>query len=137
MRTQAILLSVAMLGLWTMGCQPSAPSAAADTSHQQKRGRDAKPVEVALWPAGMAIAKPELEGPEEHGEGKNPIAGRPLSWIKNVERPSMTIYPAKGRNTGAALMVYPGGGYLALAIDLEGSEICDWATAKGITCVVL
>lgn len=137
MRTHAILLSIVMLGLWTVGCQPSAQTAAADTSHQQKQGQDAKPVEVALWPAGMAIAKPELEGPEERGVGKNPIAGRPLNWIKNVERPTMTVYPAKGRNTGAALMVYPGGGYQALAIDLEGSEICDWATAKGITCIVL
>jgi len=124
-----------MLGLWAAGCQPSANTAAADPSHQQKQ--EQAPLEIALWPAGMAIAKPELDGPEEHGEGKNPIAGRPLNWIRNVERPTMTVYRAKGRNTGAALMVYPGGGYQALAIDLEGTEICDWATAKGITCIVL
>jgi acetyl esterase/lipase len=34
-------------------------------------------------------------------------------------------------------LVFPGGGYRALAIDLEGTEVCDWLTAKGITCVVL
>jgi acetyl esterase/lipase len=34
-------------------------------------------------------------------------------------------------------MVYPGGGYLMLAIDLEGTEVCDWLTTKGITCVVV
>jgi acetyl esterase/lipase len=49
----------------------------------------------------------------------------------------MTVFPAKGRNTGAAVLVFPGGGYRALAIDLEGSEVCDWLTPKGITCIVL
>ncbi|HEU0096665.1 MAG TPA: alpha/beta hydrolase, partial [Rhizomicrobium sp.] len=39
--------------------------------------------------------------------------------------------------TGAAVVVFPGGGYNVLAIDLEGTEVCDWLTAKGITCVVL
>ena len=49
----------------------------------------------------------------------------------------MTIYSPEGKNTGAAVVVFPGGGYLDLAIDLEGTEICDWLTAKGITCVLL
>ena len=33
--------------------------------------------------------------------------------------------------------MFPGGGYNVLAIDLEGSEVCDWLTSKGITCVLL
>ena len=49
----------------------------------------------------------------------------------------MTIYPPKGANSHAALMVFPGGGYEVLAIDLEGSEVCDWATSIGMTCVLL
>jgi acetyl esterase/lipase len=49
----------------------------------------------------------------------------------------MTIYPPKGRNTGAAVVVFPGGGYNVLAMDLEGTEACDWLTSKGITCVLL
>jgi acetyl esterase/lipase len=49
----------------------------------------------------------------------------------------MTIYSPQGRNTGAAVVVFPGGGYQILAIDLEGSEACDWLTSKGITCVLL
>ncbi|MEI9904584.1 MAG: alpha/beta hydrolase [Asticcacaulis sp.] len=49
----------------------------------------------------------------------------------------MTVYPAKGANSGAAILVFPGGGYRGLAIDLEGTEVCDWATTKGITCAVL
>lgn len=93
--------------------------------------------QIPLWPADLAIARPELTGPETARIGKGGVAGRPVTMIQNVERPTMTVYPAKGSNTGAAVLVFPGGGYRALAIDLEGSEVCDWLTPKGITCVVL
>jgi acetyl esterase/lipase len=49
----------------------------------------------------------------------------------------MTVYSPAGKNTGAAVVVFPGGGYEILAIDLEGSEVCDWLTSRGITCVLL
>lgn len=49
----------------------------------------------------------------------------------------MTVYSPTGRNTGAAIVVFPGGGYWILAIDLEGTEVCDWLTSRGITCVLL
>ncbi len=49
----------------------------------------------------------------------------------------MTVYSPTGKNTGAAVVVFPGGGYQILAIDLEGTEVCDWLTPKGITCVLL
>jgi acetyl esterase/lipase len=49
----------------------------------------------------------------------------------------MTVYSPAGKNTGVAVVVFPGGGYQELAIDLEGTEVCDWLTPKGITCVLL
>jgi acetyl esterase/lipase len=49
----------------------------------------------------------------------------------------MTVYSPVGKNTGVAVVVFPGGGYEDLAIDLEGTEACDWLTSKGITCVLL
>jgi acetyl esterase/lipase len=49
----------------------------------------------------------------------------------------MTVYSPNATNTGVAVIVFPGGGYNALAIDLEGTEICDWLTSKGITAVLL
>ncbi|MGC2325845.1 MAG: alpha/beta hydrolase [Candidatus Sulfotelmatobacter sp.] len=49
----------------------------------------------------------------------------------------MTVYSPTGRNTGAAVVVFPGGGYWILAIDLEGSEVCDWLASRGIKCVLL
>jgi acetyl esterase/lipase len=64
----------------------------------------------------------------------------PREWwprANNVSNPTMTVYAPKGRNTGAAVVVFPGGGYQFLAMDLEGTEICDWLTSRGITCVLL
>ncbi len=49
----------------------------------------------------------------------------------------MTIYPPKGSNRGVAVVVFPGGGYDVLAIDLEGTEVCDWLASRGITAVLL
>ena len=65
------------------------------------------------------------------------VAGRPWTYISNVLQPTLTVYSPPGTNTGAAVIVFPGGGYQILAIDLEGTEVCDWLTSKGITCVLL
>jgi acetyl esterase/lipase len=65
------------------------------------------------------------------------VAGQPWVYVSNVSRPTLTVYAPTGNNTGAAIVVFPGGGYRILAIDLEGSEVCDWLTSQGITCVLL
>lgn len=57
--------------------------------------------------------------------------------MSNVTRPTITLCSPKEKNTGAAVIVFPGGGYQILAIDLEGTEICDWLTSTGISCVLL
>jgi len=49
----------------------------------------------------------------------------------------MTVYWPKGTNTGVGVVVFPGGGYMGLAMDIEGTEICDWLTSNGITAVLL
>lgn len=92
--------------------------------------------EIALWPQGLQIEQPRPGRGEESGLAGN-VAGRPWRWVAYVNRPSMIIYPPRGRNTGAAMMVFPGGGYAVLAIDLEGTEVCDWLSSRGITCVLV
>jgi acetyl esterase/lipase len=94
--------------------------------------------QVAIWPGAAPDAR-LVKGPEfAKTSGKDElIAGRPVVEVDNVSRPTMTVYSPKGKNTGAAMVVFPGGGYQILAIDLEGTEVCDWLTAKGITCVLL
>jgi acetyl esterase/lipase len=49
----------------------------------------------------------------------------------------MTMYAPKRHNTGVAVVVFPGGGYRSLAMDIEGTDICDWLTSRGVTCVLL
>jgi acetyl esterase/lipase len=69
-----------------------------------------------------------------------PVAGPEVfadGGVSKVSQPAMTVYSPTGKNTGAAVVVFPGGGYLSLAIDFEGTEVCDWLTPKGITCVLL
>ena len=94
-------------------------------------------VQMAVWPANAAIARPDVTGDEVVKVSPGKVDAKGMTEVDNVTRPTFTIYPARGRNTGAAVVVFPGGGYKVLAIDLEGTEVCDWATAKGMTCVVL
>ncbi|MDQ2842500.1 MAG: alpha/beta hydrolase [Acidobacteriota bacterium] len=92
--------------------------------------------QVPIWPGAVPDARPVTE-PEAYAMPKELVAGRPWFEVSNVSRPTMTVYSPKGKNTGAAVVVFPGGGYQILAIDLEGTEVCDWLTSKGITCVLL
>jgi len=90
-----------------------------------------------LWPGTPPDAKP-MPGPEyAKTDDKSLIGGKSVTAIGNVSQPTMTVYPPTGKNTGAAVVVFPGGGFQILAIDLEGTEVCDWLTARGITCVLL
>jgi acetyl esterase/lipase len=96
-------------------------------------------VQTPIWP-GTAPGAQQLPGPEYAVTGtseKEQLAGKPVTGIYNVSQPTMTVYAPKDSNTGAAVVVFPGGGFEQLAIDLEGTEVCDWLTSRGTTCVLL
>jgi len=94
--------------------------------------------QVPIWPGSVPDATAVVAaGPETAEMDPNMIGGKTVQSVYNVTRPTMTVYSPKGSNTGAAVVVFPGGGYICLAIDLEGTEVCDWLSAKGITCVLL
>ena len=93
-------------------------------------------VQIPLWP-GTPPDMMAMPGPEYAKTGTTLLAGKTVTAVSNVSRPTMTVYAPQGNNTGAAVVVIPGGGFEILAIDLEGTEICDWLTARGITCVLL
>lgn len=94
-------------------------------------------VQVPIWPGTPPDAKP-MPGPESATlRTGHLVAGRPWMAVTDVSRPTMTVYPPRGKNTGTAVVVFPGGGFQVLAIDLEGTEICHWLTSEGITCVLL
>ena len=97
--------------------------------------------QVAIWPGVPPDARP-VTGPEVAGTvvdatGKpRLVGGKPWIYVDRVSQPTMTVYTPSGHNTGAAVVVFPGGGYNVLAIDLEGTEACDWLVSRGITCVL-
>ena len=93
--------------------------------------------QIPIWSDAIPDAQP-IGGPENTKSITDKMAaGEPWTAVNNVSRPTITVYPPKGQNTGAAVVVFPGEGYEVLAIDLEGTEACDWLTFRGITCVLL
>ena len=86
------------------------------------------PGDTGRWPPEANVTKP----------GNNRPAGRLVVRVAPVSSPTITIQaPDPARNTGAAVLVCPGGGYNYLAIDLEGSEVCDWLNSIGVTGILL
>ncbi|HEY1773328.1 MAG TPA: alpha/beta hydrolase [Gammaproteobacteria bacterium] len=93
--------------------------------------------QMPLWPGAPPDAQ-AVKGPEYVAtEDKDLVAGKPYIYAGNVTVPTLTVYAPQGKNTGAAVLVLPGGGFQILAMDLEGTEICDWLNAEGISCVLL
>jgi acetyl esterase/lipase len=94
--------------------------------------------QVPIWPGTAPDAQPTPAAEYVKRTKKNElVAGKTWLYIGNVSRPTMTVYSPKGKNTGVAVVVFPGGGFQILAIDLEGTEVCEWLTSRGITCVLL
>ncbi len=91
-----------------------------------------------IWPHGAPDMTSTSLPPEsvETAETPEALGGHISEAVFDVSVPTMTVFPPRGRNTGVAVIVFPGGGFQALAITLEGTEICDWLTAKGMTCIL-
>jgi acetyl esterase/lipase len=99
----------------------------------------AEPRAVNLWPGAAPGERGDIG--EEHDTTKPTdqlVAGKPVIRTGNVSVPTITVYPAPAdRNTGAAVLVFPGGGYNILALDLEGTEVCQWLNTIGVTAALV
>lgn len=94
--------------------------------------------QIPIWPKGVPGAKPSPAAEVDTSTSTdNLIGGKPLIRLGNVSNPTITLYQPTTKPTGAAVVVFPGGGYHILAIDLEGTEVCDWLTSRGVTCIIL
>jgi len=95
--------------------------------------------QVALWPGRAPDGEAAAPAPEYSRTGTNPrrFAGLPVTGVYNVSVPTMTIFRPKAPAGRAAILVFPGGGFQQLAIDLEGTEACDWIAARGMVCVLV
>lgn len=125
-------LAVAVVGL-------SCVAACAQSAWQPAAGH----TQIPIWPNGAPVV-PNAPKPAPEADtttaNDNLIAGKPLIRLGNVSVPTITYYaPPGGGPAGPrpAVVVFPGGGYHILAIDLEGTEVCDWLNSTGIACVLL
>ena len=97
--------------------------------------QEQKALTLDVWP-GKAPGEtckigPEKVLPDQKGQRK-------VKRLTDISKPTITIYrPAKDKDTGAAVLIAPGGGYAILAWDLEGTEVAQWLNSIGITGVVL
>jgi acetyl esterase/lipase len=127
-----LLVAAIALGAAGAWAQASAPASAAGWTPP------AGLVTIPIWPGAAPREKAGMP-PETNvnAAGTKEMAGRPYIRLGNVSTPTITVYPPKGRNTGAAIVVFPGGGYQILSMDLEGTEVCDWLNQIGVNCVLL
>ncbi len=99
----------------------------------------AAPQSISLWPGkppGETVVLPP-EG-DIAKPGDDLVAGRRVVRVGNVSSPTITVYrPDPAKDTGAAVLVCPGGGYYILAMDLEGTEVCEWLNSIGVTAILL
>ena len=95
---------------------------------------------IAVWPDKVPGEKGDI-GPEADTTKPGQDGDKAERYVirqGNVSHPTLTVYrPPKEKETGAAVLVCPGGGYSILALNLEGSEVCRWLNSVGVTAVLL
>jgi len=94
---------------------------------------------LPLWPGAAPGETGEIGQEHDTTDAKGGlVAGRRVIRLGDVSRPTLTIYrPDHANDTGASVVVCPGGGYNILAMDLEGTEVCEWLNSAGVTGVLL
>jgi acetyl esterase/lipase len=94
---------------------------------------------IPLWPKGAPGEKGDIGAEHDTSKpGDGLIAGKPVVRLGNVSTPTLTLYrPPPEKDTGTAVVVCPGGGYNILAMDLEGTEVCQWLNSAGVTGALL
>jgi acetyl esterase/lipase len=98
--------------------------------------QSSEPLVVKLWPAGA----PEKPGVAIEAEKRiEPKNEKDVLRVTNVTEPTLTVYrPAPPLTpNGTAVLVCPGGGYGILALEHEGTQVCDWLNSLGVTAVLL
>jgi acetyl esterase/lipase len=91
---------------------------------------------IPIWPNGAPDH--QIDGPPKDITLPTDrlVKGKPLAHLTNIGNPTLALYKPAKNNTGAAVVVFPGGGYRILAYDLEGTEVCTWLNSIGVTCVL-
>lgn len=86
-----------------------------------------------VWPGAVPGETGNI-GPEKFPDA----IPKGVQKVGNVTKPTLTLYrPPKEKDTGAAIVICPGGGYNILAWDLEGTEVASWLNSIGVTGIIL
>ncbi|MEN0036106.1 MAG: alpha/beta hydrolase [Cellvibrio sp.] len=92
---------------------------------------------------GVADPVPELPVDPIYLWAEKPLVSPDREHIKDqrvyaVDNPSMIPYwPAAEKANGTAVVIFPGGGYVRLAIDHEGHDIAKWFAERGVAAFVV
>src|SRR4051794_15132179 len=98
----------------------------------------AEPTVLDLWPGKPPGETKDLPPETDTGTPKDKVGDRRIQKITNVSKPTLAVYrPDKAKDTGAAVIVCPGGGHYILAYDHEGTEVAEWLAQNGVTGIVL
>lgn len=94
---------------------------------------------IELWPAGAPATNDNIAAEYDTTKPTDSlVAGKRVIRLGNVAKPTLTLYrPPRAKDTGAAVLVCPGGGYHILAMDLEGTEVCAFLNSIGVTGALL
>ena len=126
------LIATAFLLCFLNGCRSFGPFSGPVWTPPSSR------LTLPIWPHrppdASYFALPEVNRTTPNDEL---VAGKPVVRLFHVSTPTLTLYTPAAGNTGAAVLVLPGGGFYMLAMDIEGTQVCDWFVARGITCALL
>lgn len=100
-----------------------------------------------LWPSG-APGSPNPPVVEEKVQARGTRAYVPKSEVSlkeseiarfsNTSEPAYWVYPADPtKRNGAAVVIFPGGGYSILAMGHEGHDYARWLSERGIAAVLV
>ena len=120
------LLLISLLVVIILSCNQNRQQMQKQDTYEKPSPPSKEHKEIPIWTKSIPNAE-LINGTETYNDG----------MVKNVSNPTIKIFSPTKENTGAAVLVFPGGGYTKLAIDLEGSEICEWLASIGVTGILL
>jgi acetyl esterase/lipase len=84
--------------------------------------------QIPLWPNGAPGFESRRNEPEQAKD----------YWVKNIHNPSITIYlPPKEKATGAAVIIFPGGGHRLLVFNAEGRDPARFLNSIGVAAFIV
>lgn len=126
MHTTILKIIFIALGISFVSCNQKNQISQNSKAHAINTKPFTKSDEIPIWTKSIPDAE-LIKGEETYSDG---IA-------MNVSNPTIKIFSPINANSGVAVLVFPGGGYTKVAVELEGSEICEWLASLGVTGILL